>query len=239
MNLILTMAGKYQRFIDEGYRLPKYLLPWGDKTILQTIIHELNKDKYFDNIFLIANKRDEIYMPHVRIINRSLDIPPENLILISDTIGQVHTAYEAISKIKNIINDDSIPIAFHNIDTILFNRNFNKLKSILNKYDGYIDVFTSNNQNYSYVLEKDNIVHTIEEKITISSLATSGFYAFSSSSVFNEHFNEKDKYISELFRRMIDNKCEITISENNTEQNTLVLGTPSAYLTSSYILDLD
>ena len=32
---------------------------------------------------------------------------------------------------------------------------------------------------------------------------------------------------------------KITISENNTEQNTLVLGTPSAYLTSSYILDLD
>ena len=130
MNLILTMAGKYQRFIDEGYRIPKYLLPWGDKTILHTIIHELNKDKYFENIFLIANKRDEIYMPHVRMINRSLGIPSENLILISDTIGQVHTAYEAISKIKNIINDDSIQVCYKTLDlttTLMFLHQITKI----------------------------------------------------------------------------------------------------------------
>ena len=28
MNLILTMAGKYSRFKEEGYTIPKFLLPW-------------------------------------------------------------------------------------------------------------------------------------------------------------------------------------------------------------------
>ena len=44
MNLILTMAGRYSRFVNEGYRIPKYLLPWGNKPILSEILYELNKD---------------------------------------------------------------------------------------------------------------------------------------------------------------------------------------------------
>ena len=55
MNLIITMAGRYSRFVDEGYKMPKYLLPWGDKSILNEIILELNKHSDFDNIYLIAN----------------------------------------------------------------------------------------------------------------------------------------------------------------------------------------
>jgi len=239
MNLILTMAGQYQRFIDEGYRIPKYLLPWGDKTILHTIINELNTNKCFDNVFLVANKRDDIYMPHVRRINKSLGIPAENLILISDTLGQVHTAYEALLIIEHIINDNSQPVAFHNIDTILYNRNFTKLSDMLKKYDGFVDVFRSNNHNYSYVLEKNNIINAIEEKILISDLATSGFYAFSNITIFKEHFNENDHYISQLYKHMINNNCKIIISEPATEKDTIVLGTPSSYLTSSYILDLE
>lgn len=238
MNLILTLAGKYQRFIDEGYKIPKYLLPWGDRTIIYEIIKELNKDKCFDNIVLVANKRDEIYMPHVRRIINSLDIPKVNLILISDTKGQVHTAYEGITQLTNMSNNNSLPVAFHNIDTILFNRDFKNLSKILEQYDGYIDVFKSNNHNYSYVLEENNIVNTIEEKIVISNYATSGFYAFSSIDIFKEYFNENDRYISELYKRMIKNQCKILISDPSTETDTLVLGTPSSYLSSLYILDL-
>ena len=237
--LVLTMAGRYQRFIDEGYKTPKYLLPWGDKTILSKIIQELNKDRCFDSIYLVANKRDEIYMPHVRRINKALKIPNENLILISDTVGQVHTAHEGIRRISELINDDSIPVAFHNIDTILLNRNFKNLTSILENNSGYIDVFISNNHSYSYVLENDKIVSKIEEKILISNLASSGFYAFSSLAIFSEYFDHKDLFISELYKRMIKNNCKIITSDPSTEKDTIVLGTPSSYLTSSYILDLD
>ena len=93
------MAGRYSRFIDEGYRLPKYLLPWGNKSILNEIILELNSHSDFENIYLIANKRDEVYMPHVNKIIKSIGMPLENLFLISDTNGQAETASKAISEV--------------------------------------------------------------------------------------------------------------------------------------------
>src|ERR1700748_2237691 len=96
MILILTMAGRYQRFLDEGYRLPKYLLPWGDRTVLSTILAELQRTRRFAQVLLVANHRDEVYMPHVRAIMRAHDIPPENLVLTHDTKGQAATAMVGI-----------------------------------------------------------------------------------------------------------------------------------------------
>jgi dTDP-glucose pyrophosphorylase len=238
MNLILTMAGRYSRFVNEGYRIPKYLLPWGNKPILSEILYELNKDGMFKNVFLIANKRDEIYMPHVKDILKSLNIPIENLFLISDTDGQAETAFQAIENIQNKFNEIEGPIVFHNIDTILYNRNFSNLHGLLISNDGYIDVFKSSNHNYSYVLIEDGKVQSIVEKMVISDKATSGLYGFSSVEVFYEFYSKDVLYISDLYQKMIKNGSKIVISEMHYEKDTIVLGTPSEYLTSAYILDL-
>ncbi len=238
MNLILTMAGRYSRFVDEGYRIPKYLLPWGSKSILSEIIYNLNKNNAFENIFLIANKRDEIYMPHVRQILKSLNIPTENLFLISDTDGQAETAYEAIKSIKNMFGKINDPIVFHNIDTILYNRSFTILPAIFNEYDGYMDIFKSSNHNYSYVLVEDETVQTIAEKIVISNTATSGLYGFSNIDKFLEFYTKNDLYISSIYQKMIENGERIATSDVYSEKDTIVLGTPSEYLTAAYILDL-
>jgi len=229
MNLILTMAGKYQRFIDEGYKLPKYLLPWGRRTILSSIINELD---IFDNVFLIANKRDEIYAPHIKDIMKNKRIPIDHLFFIEDTSSQTETAYIALNKISS-----KKPIAFHNIDTILYNRDFSTLNDTLNNYDGVIDVFKSSNHKYSYVLLENGIVKTIREKMVISQYATSGFYAFSSPEIFKKYYNNQ-KYISNLYSDMINEGCIIVTTELHTEKDTVVLGTPSEYLTKSYLLDL-
>ena len=141
MNFILTMAGRYSRFVNEGYKLPKYLLPWGNKSILNVIISELNSNSDFDNIYLIANKRDEIYMPHVRQILKALAIPIENLFLITDTKCQAETAYKAITMIEKKTGNINGNIIFHNIDTILYKRNLKDLTDILKSNDGYIDVW--------------------------------------------------------------------------------------------------
>ena len=61
----------------------------------------------FNEIFLIGNKSDEMYMPHVRSILKKLNINKENLILINDTPGQLHTAFKALSTIKHINNNPS------------------------------------------------------------------------------------------------------------------------------------
>ena len=239
MNLILTMAGKYSRFINEGYRFPKYLLPWGKNSILFEIIYHLIKDDCIKNIYLIANNRDGIYMPHVRNILKALGKSPDCLFLINDTKGQSKTAHIAIEKIIARFGNIHGPILFHNIDTILYNRDLKNVSSLISKYDGYIDVFKSNNRSYSYVMTDKKIVKSIAEKILISENATSGLYGFSSFEKFNKYYDDSnDLYISDIYKRMIDDGQEIIISDVNNENDTIVLGTPTEYLNSSYILDL-
>lgn len=56
MDLFLTMAGEYSRFKNEGYQIPKFLLPWGHRTILSELLNQF-MDYKFDNVYLIMHKR--------------------------------------------------------------------------------------------------------------------------------------------------------------------------------------
>lgn len=237
MNLIITMAGRYSRFVDEGYRLPKYLLPWGDKSILNEIILQLNKDSDFDKVYLIANKRDEIYMPHVKRIMKSIGISLENLFLIPDTNGQAETANIAITKICDRFGKINGSIVFHNVDTILYNRNIKEINSYLDKSDGYIDIFESSNHSYSYVLIENRIVKSIAEKIVISNSASSGMYVFKDSGTFKKFYAQDMLFISDVFKHMIEKGVSVATSELYSENDTIVLGSPSEYLVRSYVLD--
>ncbi|MBF0431148.1 MAG: hypothetical protein HQK83_07710 [Fibrobacteria bacterium] len=239
MNLILTMAGRYSRFINEGYKLPKFLLPWGDRTIVAVILTELMREKKFKQVFLVANKRDEIYMPHIRCILDKLGISRDNLILIQDTDGQAETAAVGVEFLLKCGIKKNEPIVFHNIDTILYNRNISEAESNLAKYDGFIDVFNSNNRTYSYVLKRDDgFMETIAEKMVISNLATSGFYGFKSSKTYLEFYKKgKDMFISAVYKNMTDKGCKIAISNIHNEHDTLVLGTPAEYVNLALGLD--
>jgi len=232
------MAGRYSRFIDEGFRLPKYLLPWGNKSILSEIISQLNSLNDFKNIYLIGSMRDEVYMPHVRKIINSIGIPSENLFLISETSGQAQTASQGILEITNRFGSLDGNIVFHNIDTILYNREVKNIEYMLKIKDGYIDVFDSSNHAYSYVLLEDGVVKSIAEKIVISNSATSGLYGFKSSIEFNKFYNDDMIFISDVYKLMIENGMKIATSVMNSEEDTIVLGTPSEYLVKSYSLDI-
>ena len=54
-SLVICMAGLNTRFHDVGFDIPKYLLPWGDETIIHSILKNLGE---FDDVVLLANKRD-------------------------------------------------------------------------------------------------------------------------------------------------------------------------------------
>ena len=57
-SLVICMAGLNTRFHDVGFDIPKYLLPWGDETIIHSILKNLGE---FDDVVLLANKRDEYF----------------------------------------------------------------------------------------------------------------------------------------------------------------------------------
>ena len=238
MNLVLTMAGKYQRFIDAGFKIPKYLLPWGSRSILSEIISSLdNTGECFKNIYLVANKDDEIYMPHVRRIMRSLSVPIKNLFLVDDTKGQAETARLAVSIIEKRFGKMKGNLVFHNIDTLLYKRSIKNISKALKYNSGYVDVFISSNHSYSYVHIQDNLVKRIAEKVVISDQATSGLYAFQDAEVFTSYYMKNDEYIIDTYKRMIEANLQVVAGSLYSESDTIVLGTPSEFIDNSRILD--
>lgn len=237
MFLIVTMAGRYQRFLNEGFKTPKYLLPWGAQTILAEILSKLNKDRAFTDVVLVANQRDEAYMPHVRAVMKNHDINLNNLILTHDTTGQVETALLGVKALERLYGTVDRPIVIHNIDTLLLNRNIKEIEESLKFNAGYIDIFGANNKEYSYVLiDKNRKVVEIAEKIVVSDLATSGLYAFINSQIFMKYLSQDDIFVSSIFRRMIASGELVMSSKKHKEDDTIVLGTPGEYINASLTL---
>ena len=229
MNLILTMAGKYSRFKEAGFGIPKYLLPWGDSSVLKRILINLTGFYDFKNVILVANKSDSDFMPHVQQIIKSRLLNGE-LVVIDDTSGQAETVDKALSIFGKQL--DGCPLIIHNIDTILYERDFNDIEKDLKNHDGFVDVFKASNHEYSYAVIKDNLVSVIAEKVIVSDTATTGLYGFSSPSVFKKYY-DGEIYISDIYKKMIlDNKTVVASFVHN-ESDTIVLGTPSDYIKRS------
>ena len=120
------------------------------------------------------------------------------------------------------------------IDTILLGRNLHEVKQALQTYAGYIDVFLANNRDYSYVLiDSENRVCEIAEKIVVSNLATSGLYGFGSAELFQKFAQVEDIYISAVFKKLIGANYTVVVGAKHKEVDTIVLGTPAEYMNAS------
>jgi dTDP-glucose pyrophosphorylase len=165
--LVICMAGLNTRFHDVGFDIPKYLLPWREETIIYEILKQLGT---FDEVLLLANKRDVYFMPDLIKTIEPLGLGKDNIHYIGDTNGQAHTAYIGASLLKNRVQTFFV----HNADTLLIGRDFKSIESVMS--DAYVDVFIANNPKYSYVRSKDGFVTEIAEKSSISPFASSGLY---------------------------------------------------------------
>ena len=68
MKIVFTMAGNYTRFKPFGARVPKYLLPIGDSTILSNIINEIKVCHAAKDMIFIANRNDQLFYPILKSI---------------------------------------------------------------------------------------------------------------------------------------------------------------------------
>lgn len=229
-SLVICMAGLNTRFHDVGFDIPKYLLPWGEETIIHHILKNLGG---FDDVVLLANKRDEYFKNKLIKTIEPLGLNGENILYIGDTNGQAHTAYIGAKCLK----DQSQSFFIHNADTLLTGRNLKEIERWM--ADAYVDVFVANNPKYSYVTSKDGLVTNIEEKNTISPFASSGLYGFSNASLYekmyeellnkNEIFQFKEMYIANLLSYMLSEGKSVGLNELNDSHETIVLGSPQEY----------
>lgn len=231
------MAGTYERFRREGFALPKYLLPWGDKNILSVILYEFLKSVKFETILLIINKNDHEYLPHIKYCLNSLNLTNYNILELTTNSGQAETARIGVNLLNNDPNLRDRPILIHNIDTFIYQRDFNYINAQLNCNDGYIDIFESSNHEYSYALfDKDFYLQDIVEKVLVSNYASSGLYGFKNSQIFIDYYSDNFIYISEIYRSMIASNKKIKCSPIYDDLQTLVLGTPEEYFQKSKLL---
>ena len=225
--LVVCMAGLNTRFHDVGFDIPKYLLPWGEETIIHEILKQLGK---FDEVLLLANKRDMYFKKELVDTIEPLGLTEDNIHYIGDTSGQAHTAYIGASLLKDRFQSFFV----HNADTLLIGRDFKAIESVMS--DGYVDVFVANNPKYSYVRSKDGVVTEIVEKSAISPFASSGMYGFYSAELYQQMYEEssqgfigKEMYIANVLDYMIKNNQFIGLNELNNEYETVVLGSPQEY----------
>lgn len=235
MNLILTMAGKYERFRLFGNKVPKYLMPLGSRTVLWHVIDKLVDPNIELNVFLIANERDLEFEPIVKSIMQELGISADNIKYIKDTHSQLETAIMASNFVNENCDDG---IVFTNIDTILSNRSdyFRKLAK-LSKFDGIIDTFEGDSHEYSYAQIEDEKVIKIVDKLPISNNACSGLYGFGSASTFfikaKKLFSKnKESGFTELLNKYIEGPEVVYYHKNDYRNDTIVLGTPEEYITN-------
>jgi len=235
MNIVLTMAGKYSRFKLFGSKVPKYLLPLGSETILAEIIKQFMLSCSTANILLVANRDDQIFFPVVRSIMTKYGISNSSLIYIDDTSSQLRTALNASELIPN--ENQNTPVAFANIDTVLFNRNkfFVNLEKC-NPSAAQLDTFRGESDQYSYIRlnEKNNVVDIVDKKI-ISNYACSGLYGFGSYSfmagIAGELLCGNPKAgFTDLYQMFILSELDISFFYEPITPHTVVLGTPEEYV---------
>lgn len=234
MNLVLCMAGRYQRFRDRGYTTPKFLLPRCGKTILDHVLENLLAGGAFDRVLAVANHRDAAFAGEILKILRTHGVAGERLLLIDDTRGQAETARLGAQHLASDPNVSDERIIFHNIDTVLAGRDFHAVGRDLEVFDGYLDVFAAEGASYSYVAVDEGFqVTRIAEKLSISRLATSGLYGFRSHSEFIRYASdgprEGEYYISAVYGRMLEAGRRLTVNRSSEGHTTTVLGTPEEY----------
>lgn len=235
MNLIICMAGYNTRFHDVGFDIPKYLLPWGKRTVIEEILYRLTEFNCFKNILLVANERDLYFKSKLLKSLKNLNLSNKNLFYIGDTYGQGHTAALSLEFFLKSHNENE-PIFFHNADTILTKRKLDLVVKNFDKYEGYVDVFFGKSPKFSYVKVKNNVITQIEEKKIISSLASSGLYAFNKITTYLERYNNflnlkanKEIFISDIIKFSIKNKGKFAVNKLLKNQETIVLGSPEEY----------
>ena len=227
-NLLIPMAGRGQRFIEKGYKVPKQLLHVRDKQLIDISLSSVD----YSDCNLIFVVRDD------QVTNFQIDKILENKygedikLVVTDglTDGSVCSCLLAEQYI-----DNELPLIIHTLDVQFFPV-LDPNSLFLKNEDGTLLTFKSNSSNYSYVLTDDDglAVKTAEKKV-ISSNACVGIYAFLKGSDFCNFARKMigsnirtngEFYISPLYNLLIDAGLKIT---TRTVDKMHIFGTPKEF----------
>lgn len=173
MNIVIPLAGKDPRF--DIFGTPKPLIDIKGKPLIKWCTDSLDwpfSEKH-NLIFIILKEQEEQF--HLGQSLRELYGNSINLVFVEEiTAGAACTVLLA----ENLINNNEELIIY--LADIYFDADLKKvIKNKDNDVKGFIPVFKSNNKKYSYaLLNEDDNIRRVAEKVVISTNASSGFYYF-------------------------------------------------------------
>ena len=208
-NIVISLAGKSQRFFDEGFTKPKYYLPMaGGKTMIE---HSIDSLDISDNLILIVQKEHcEKYGVDLFLLNKY----PNATIRFLDryTDGAAESVYLAT---KDLIDNDN-PLVISNCDQTLEWDSSDFIKKTLEEgVDGCILTYWADTIRNSYARVEENstnpsrVIEMAEKKV-ISNNSLVGVHSWKKGSDFC-------RSAEHLFKNNIraNNEFYISISYNS------------------------
>jgi dTDP-glucose pyrophosphorylase len=227
--VVISMAGRGQRFVDAGFEVPKPLIgvrgrpmyAWALDAVPEVVIGKLifvGLDEHLGSGGLAAD-----------ILDRFGHLDPQIVGLQQVTEGQACTVLAAREHI-----DPGLPLVVHNADTWCVTGLVTTLDDLGPEVRGVISVFEAEGDHWSFArLDDRGRVLETAEKRRISPYATTGLYHFSRAADFlaaaDRMVREDDRvngefYVAPLYNRLIADGGVVLA---DVAQEVVVLGTPA------------
>ncbi len=169
---IIPMAGLGMRFVNEGYVLPKPLIPVSGKPMVVQAVNDLPKSSNYS--FVLRGD-----MPHCKDISKILKSTYKNAvikIILNVTEGQACTGLLGLDELTSSLGEESGPFTFAACDNgVLFDST--KLSKLLE--DPEVDVIVwsirgninaiRNPEMYGWIDSKNKLIHHISVKKPLKS----------------------------------------------------------------------
>ena len=179
-NIVIPMAGRGSRFIEQGYMDSKPFIDVNGKPMIQRVIENLGIEFDKNYMFVLVCLQEDFDKYDFHQFKDIIGHDSYDVVILDDiTEGAAQTILQA----KDLINDDT-PLLTLNTDQMI-DYNPEKMWGIAEQFDGYIPCFWGDSKDWSYARTLDNgYVQEVAEKKVISNNATAGYYYWSKGSDF-------------------------------------------------------
>ena len=218
MNIIITLAGKSNRFREEGINTPKFLLPISKKTILEKILETYDDQ---DNYHLVFSKSQ---IKKNSGINNYLKKIKKNIYVNVVEDHDLGPAYSVL-KADSCRTKKDIIVSYCDF---LINWNYKKFKREVFGYDYAITSFRGFHPSsftgtlYCYLKVKNKEIKNLREKKSFTNkphneYASTGSYYFKSYDIMENYLNKalKSKEFKKKFKEIYMSLPYIFIIKEN------------------------
>ncbi len=218
INAIITMAGFGRRFLDAGYKVPKYQIVAHERTLFAWSMLSLKSFIAQGARFTFVMRAADEAGDFVSREARALGIAASGIVELGEpTDGQATTAMLAAPEVA----DKAAPMLIYNIDTFVHP---DTLPAASARGDGWIPCFPASGDHWSFAAaDTAGRVHEVREKKRISPHATIGLYYFSSfalyADLYAEHYSDPknlekgERYVAPIYNTLIARGAPVFIHD--------------------------